>query len=224
MRPGEEEIIELVNAAVDGVATAEQQAELDRLAAASPDVREMYEATKDISRRLESMNVEAPADLRSWFVRHPVVALPRRAEARRYTFAAAWAAAAALVLVFLVIGRQQMTDTGATMAPPAWPVVERIAAPEATLLVRRQGEMVSLEVMVPRPERVQIAWDASQVTFVGVFDEKDASLRKASVQFTLRDPSKRAGVIVRARHGASSAVVVLSVEKREVLRSVVTLK
>ncbi len=223
MRPGEDEIIELVNAAVDGVATAEQQAELERLLATSPDVREMYEATKDIARRLEALNVEPPAGVRSWLVRSPV-ALPRRAEARRYTFAAAWAAAAALVLVFLVIGRQQMTDTGATMAPPAWPVVERIAAQEATLLVRRQGELVSLEVIAPRPESVEIAWDASRVTFVGVFDEKDASLRKASVQFTLRDPSKRAGVIVRARHGASAALVIVSVENREVLRSVVALK
>jgi hypothetical protein len=224
MRPGEEEIVELVNAAVDGVATPEQQNELESLVETSPDVREMYEATRDLVRRLEAMNVEPPANLRAWLGQRPsVIALPRRAEARRSTFIYGWAAAAAIVLVFLVIGRHQLTDTGATMAP-AWPVIQKIAAPEATLVARKDGDLVSLEVVVPRPAHVEIAWDPSQVTFVGVFDEKSASLRKRSVEFSLRDPSTRAGVIVRPRDGASSANVVVSVETREVLRGVVAMK
>ncbi|HSP17747.1 MAG TPA: hypothetical protein VLV78_23585 [Thermoanaerobaculia bacterium] len=226
MQPGDEEVVEIVNAAVDGVATPEQQAELQRLMATSPDVREMFESTREIAERLEAMNVEPPANLRSWSVAHlratRAAGDGHRSTGRRTIFAAAWAAAAALILVFLIIGRQQMTDTGATMAP-AWPVVERIASPDATLLVRRQGDMLSLEILVPQPETVRIAWDASQMTFVGVFDEKDASLGKASVVFSLRDPSQRAGVIVRPRGGASAAEVVVSVGRREVLRGVVKL-
>jgi hypothetical protein len=231
MQRGEEEIIDLVNAVVDGEATAEEETELRRLLLTSPQVRELFDSTREIARRLEEMrSIDPPIDLRRGIlealVERRASARRRRAEARRSTprrvFTIAWAAAAALVLAFLILGRRPMTDTGATMAP-AWPIVQKIVSERATLIVRRHADLYELEPVVSGSP-VSIHWDESKLTFIGVSDKKDASFGKASVKFTFHSPSQRAGVIVRPRDGASAAEVRVSVGNDEVLRVVVSLR
>lgn len=232
MKPGEGEIVELVNAVIDGVATAEQRDELDRLMASSPEVRQQFESELDIVRRLEGMReVEPPRELRIGVLQHLQrsssvgrggATLHRATSQRRATFAALWAAAAMLVLGFFIFERSQMTDTAATMAP-AWPVVRTVTAPRVTLLVRRSGDLWALEAVpgLSRPQIVTIGWDDSKVSLIGVLNDKDASFRKTSVEFTLRDRSERAGVVLRPRRGATAATVVVSAGSTEVLRTVV---
>jgi hypothetical protein len=232
MPRSEEEIVDLINGVVDGEATADEQAELQRLLVTSDEVRQLYDSTRAIAHRLEEMrSFDPPPDLRSRILEQVVwrraSACRGRAKARPYTgrrrwFAAAWAAAAAIVLVFLIVGRRPMTDTGATMAP-AWPVVQRVTSERATLLVRRNGNLFELQPIVSGSS-VSITWDDSRLTLIGVSDKKDASFGKASVKFTLRSPSQRAGVIVRLRDGASAAEVRLSVGNEEVLRTMLALR
>ncbi|HEY3055884.1 MAG TPA: hypothetical protein VGK31_08140 [Thermoanaerobaculia bacterium] len=226
MQRGEEEIVDLVNAVIDGEATAEQDVELQRLLVTSDEVRDLYDSMRTIAHRLEEMpSLDPPSDLRSSIL--GAVQASRRpakpAAGRHYTgLRLIWAAAAAIVLAFLILGRRPMTDTGATMAP-AWPVVQRITAERATLLVRRNGNLYELEPIVSGSP-VSVRWDDSKLTLIGVSDKRDASFGKASVQFTLRSPSQRAGVIVRPRDGANAAEVSVSVGKDEVLRTMVALR
>jgi anti-sigma factor RsiW len=228
MQRGEEEIIDLVNAVVDGEATAEEETELRRLLLTSPQVRELFDSTREIARRLEEMrSLEPPSELRRSILEQCGGRLLNRpvqkpATTRRRIFAYGWAAAAALVLAFLILGRRPMTDTGATMAP-AWPIVQKIVSERATLIVRRHADLYELEPVVSGSP-VSIDWDESKLTFIGVSDKKDASFGKASVKFTLHSPSQRAGVIVRPRDGASAAEVRVSVGNDEVLRVVISLR
>ena len=234
MTRGEDEIVELVNAVVDGEATAEEQAELEHLLATSPHARELFDLTRDIARRLEAMRTfDPPAELRKSIidsVERRASARRRRTEPLRFTrrrvFTLAWAAAAAIVLVFVIVGHHPMTDTGATMARAGalhWAEVARVPSQRGTLVVRRQGDLYSIEPVFngPHPLTISMGWDPSNVTLIGVSDEKDASFGKASVKFTLRDPSQRAVVIVRPRTGASAAPIWVSVGTAEVGRSVV---
>lgn len=222
MRPGEEEIIDLVNAVVDGEATAAQEAELQRLIVTSDQARELFDSTRAIAKRLEAMRTfDPPSDLRRSILeqvvwrRAPSPALLPREGARRHTrqrvFTFAWAAAAAVVLAFLLVGRRPMTDTGATMAP-AWPIVQKVVTPRATLIVRRQGDLFQLEA-VASGSPVTIGFDKTKLTLIGVSDEKDASLGKASSK-----------VVVRPRDGASAVSVWVSVGNLEVMKTIVALR
>ena len=194
---------------------------------------------EELTRRLEAMPVaEPPAELRAEILsavlgpRSSVLGSTGAGEPRTRIrgprtrwFTAGWAAAALLVLVFLVAyPRQQPADVGGTMAP-RWPVVDRIANERATLVVTRRGEFYALEAVIngPRPVTASIAWDEKTLAPTGVSLGFDASFRKDQVSFTLRNPSQRAGVIVRRLSGATTADVRISVDHQEVLRAAVPL-
>ncbi len=193
----------------------------------------------EISRRLNGMRViEPPGVLRASILEvirglgprasglgpaRPQFGQPRTS---RYVFAAGWAAAAALVLVFLVVQpkHRDSRDVAGTMAPN-WPVVERIANDQATLLVLRRGDFYALEAVIKgaRPVTASIAWDEKTLAPTGVSLGFDASFRKDQVTFTLRNPQQRAGVIVRRLGGATTADVRVSIGTQEVLRAAVPL-
>ncbi len=139
--------------------------------------------------------------------------------------AVAYAAAAMLVLVVLVMyPRHDRVDVEGTMAP-RWPVVERYSNDQATLTVTRRGEFYALEAVIhgARPLTTAITWDEKSLAATGVSLGFDASFGKDQVRFTLRDPSQRAGVIVRRVKGATTADVRVSIADHEVLRAAVPL-
>jgi hypothetical protein len=192
---------------------------------------------EELTRRLEAMPVaEPPAELRPGIMTAVDSVWPRGcargvwAEARTHTatrhwLTATWAAAAVLVLVFfLTYPSHQPADVGGTMAP-RWPVVDRIANDRATLVVTRRGEFYALEAVIngARPVTASIAWDEKTLAPTGVSLGFDASFRKDQVTFTLRDPSQRAGVIVRRLNRATTADVRVSVDHQEILRAAVPL-
>jgi hypothetical protein len=191
----------------------------------------------ELTRRLDAMPVaEPPAELRSGIMAAVDSVWPRasargvRAKARTHTAArhwltAAWAAAAVLVLVFfLAYPHHERTDVAGTMAP-RWPVVDRIANDRATLVVTRRGEFYALEAVIngARPVTAAIAWDEKTLAPTGVSLGFDASFRKDQVSFTLRNPSQRAGVIVRRLSRATTADIRVSVDNQEILRAAVPL-
>ena len=200
----------------------------------------------ELTRRLDAMPVlEPPADLRGSIMsglrpRASGLGLMRAVEPRpeargpgpvftrhRAWFAAAWAAAAVLVLVFLVAypRHHEPADVAGTMAPH-WPVVDRIANDRATLIITRRGEFFALEAAISgaRPVTASIAWDEKDLAPTGVSLGFDASFRKDQVTFTLRNPQQRAGVIVRRLSRATTADVRVSVNNHEVLRAAVPLE
>src|SRR5438093_2224872 len=160
MQRGEEEIVELVNAVIDGEATPEEKKEVQLLLLSSVETRELYDATKKIAQRLEGMPaLEPPEDLRESVLRVLASRRPSRPAGGRHHTALkfVWAAAAALVLGFLILGRKPMTDTTATMAP-SWPIVQRVKTERATLIVRHRGDLYELEA-IAAGSPVAIHWD-----------------------------------------------------------------
>lgn len=232
MRHGEEEITELVNAVVDGQATPEQQAELQELLRTSPETRALFEGTLDVAHRLEAMRVEEPPGELKTNILRSVRMEPRLQpgthrlkpvlhQRRRIYFAAGWAAAAAFVLAVVIFERREPSNTGATMAP----IVATYRSDEVTLVVRRQRDLYILEPVTPtRPANVRLSWDPEKLVFVGISGGEDAHSGKAQVSFTLREPSQRAGVILRPRPGAGAAEVLVLVNKAEMMRAVVPLQ
>jgi len=228
MRHGEEEITELVNAAVDGEATPEQQAELQELLRTSPETRALYDGTSDVARRLEAMRVEEPPGELKRSILERLRTPARQAGApvlhfsrRRMLFAAGWAAAAAFVLAVVIFERREPSNTGATMAP----IVATYRSDEVTLVVRRQRDLYILEPVTPtRPANVTLSWDPEKLVFVGISGGQDAHSGNAQVSFTLSEPSQRAGVIFRPRPGAGAAEVLVSVNEAEMMRAVVPLQ
>jgi hypothetical protein len=221
MQRGEEEIVELVNTVVDREATPAEEAELRRAISASDHARELFESTREIAQRLEALPREDfPAVVKQEVVEQIVWrrASARRGRtearpfARRRLFAFAWAAAAALALFVVMIGRPHLTDTGATMARP-----------HATLKVERNGDIYTLEPVFsgPFPSTISMSWDEEKLVFIGISDEKDASFGKAQVKFTLRDPSERVRVMVRPRGGSKAAEIRVWAGEEEVMRTVV---
>lgn len=203
---------------------------------------------EELDRRLDAMPVaEPPRSLRASVMevirglrpraaghahpafgsRHPRTE-DRGPRTRKYLFATGWAAAAALVLVFLVLqpkGHRDPGDFAGTMAPN-WPVVDRIANDQATLVVHRRGDFYALEAVIKgaRPVTASIAWDERTLAPTGVSLGFDALFRKDQVSFTLRNPQQRAGVIVRRLAGATTADVRVSIGNQEVLRAAVPLE
>ena len=187
---------ELVNLVIDGEATAEERAELERLLLTSPAAQALYQETRELCRRLDAMpRLEVPKAV-------PVKASVLPFRRRRVVFGLAWAAAAAFILfVFLNYPISQQHDTGATMAP----------AP--MFVVRQQGDAYALEPRVDeRPVRVTVEFDPQKVSLIGVSGGQDTSSGKTKVSFTLRDPADRAVVLVRPRGPADWASVRVSVE------------
>ena len=183
---------ELVNLVIDGVATAEERAELERLLASSPETRGLYDATLELCRRLDHMpRLEVPKA-------RPKV-LPFR-QRRRVVFGLAWAAAAAFVLVvFLRSPITHRRDTAATMAP--------------MFVVRQQGDAYVLEPRVDqRPVRVTVEFNPQKVTVVGVSGGEDTTSGNTKVSFTLRSSADRGTVIVRPRGPADWTDVRISVQ------------
>ena len=198
---------ELINLVVDGEASSEEKRELQEMILRSRETREAFEATRSLVARLEAMPVlELPA---APFV--PVARVDARRVTRRRVFTAVWAAAAAIILaVFLIQNNRDMPDTSATMAPPS------------NVVVLKKGTEFLLEPVLPsaRPLTVTMRWDPQVVEPVAISGGSDASLGHTTAKFTLRTPSERAGVLVRARGNASVAEIWVSAGG-QVSRSVV---
>lgn len=229
MQRGEEEITELVNAVVDGEATREQQADLQELLRTSPETRAVFEATKDVADKLSGVKSEEPpaeikldimARLRGGQAPSPVLSKSHKNRRRTY-FALGWAAAAAFVLAVIIFDRRQPANTGATMAP----IVATYRSDSASLVVRRERDLFILEPLpTAHPATVSLTWDPQKLSFVGITGGSDVHSGKAQASFTLREPSQRAGVILRPLPGTGAAEVLVSVNKAEVMRAVLPLR
>ncbi len=205
MQPDNERFIELVNLAADGQATPLQKAELEALLQLSDDARALDASTRELVSRLDRVEtVDPPIELRPNVMRRVRSATPHVARpgfTRRRRFALAWAAAAALVLMVLLVDRPRRTDDhGAVMAPAtAWPVVASLKAGEHALVIRQKGNLYRLEPAIsgPYPAVTTLSWDPEAAVLVAIPSRLDASSSAHKVEFTHHGAEDRAAVTIR---------------------------
>ena len=135
----------------------------------------------------------------------------------------AWAAAAALVLVFLAINRpgDVQNESAALMAPAAeWPIVETLKADTDIVVIRQKGNLYSIEPRIagPYPVTVALEWDPALGTPVAISGGPDASSSKHKAEFILRGAEDRASVMVR-RLGEEPFEIRVAVAGYEVARA-----
>lgn len=228
MQSDDERLLELINLVQDGQATPEQQADLQAILAESPRARDLDSGARELQARLEAMKrLDPPADLKPAVMEHvrgggqvqPMTA----ASSRRRRFTMAWAAAAGLVLLFLIIHRpgQVHDETAALMAPAAeWPIVETLEAEPDKIVIRQKGNLYSIQPRIsgPYPVTLVMEWDASAATLVAIPPGPDASSSVHKAEFILRGADDPASVMIR-RTGEQPVEIRVAVAGDEVIRA-----
>jgi ferric-dicitrate binding protein FerR (iron transport regulator) len=139
-----QDIEELMQLAVDGVATSEQSAELQRVLASSPEVRAKFEGLQSLVTKLDSVPlVDAPPVIR-WWKKDDSRGRLSSTRRTRFWFAVAYAAAAMLIVVLavrhaMVSGRSSAASMVAIQEQ--WPVI----AEKDGVTVRSNGDEIVVE-------------------------------------------------------------------------------
>jgi hypothetical protein len=183
----------------------------------------------EIERRIENLpSVEPPADLRSAIMgavtaQVPLAATPPHGHRRRYAFALGWAAAAAILLTFLVIARPMITDEPvATMAPFAG----SYEANGVAVTVRQSGELLFVEpvLQIDSPVSITVRWDPNALALAGVSGASDASSQNNQTTFLLDRAGQRAAVSLGVHPAARTTEVLILVDGEEAIRADVSLQ
>lgn len=166
-----------------------------------------------LAHRLNAMPlIEPPADLHGSImgaIRREVARVKTPAsQRRRQFFAAGWAIAAAIVLVFLVMIPRDDSPVPATMAPE-----------DVTMEVVRTDRAVRLELAAARKVSISIRLHPQSAVVAGVSGAEEASFRDNLTTFTLHGPSQRAVVELRPRGDPRPATVMVSADGKEVIRT-----
>lgn len=167
---------ELIHAVLDDEASPDQKARLQELAARSPDVREEFEAVRQLFADLKAAGqTEVPAGLAENVLRElrrrprppaPVRAFEPARARRRNLFVAGWAAAAILAIVVAwPLVRPAIDDPAVSSGAmvdreTGWSEVARAVTPSGSMsaTLRRNGDAFSIEASLRSPGSVRIAW------------------------------------------------------------------
>lgn len=209
----DERTLELIQLAVDGEATESDRAELDAILTNSAEARTMWEAMRDVARRLDGVPVAEPphvrpavlerirSSVRTDFSRSRLTRVGPYTFRRRTVLAVVYAVAAAIVIGVgvdrLLVERVRPQESAASMVTPDvndWPLVTRTA----DVTVRALGDRYAVQ-----PRTGVVDWEHRKLELV----ERMGS-----------------SVILQRRHGATgSAMIRLSIAGREVFRTPVSL-
>jgi anti-sigma factor RsiW len=178
----DERTLELMNLAVDGQATTDEQIELHTRLEQNPEAQVLFDEMRHFARELDSQpHPEPPPETRQNVL--AAISASSRPKVvpfspRRKAFIAAYAVAAAVILGValypVLLDRPSAafdpSDAAGTMAPrsgsPAadptleWPEIVSTGLPDAGALAvaRQQGDRVALEVKVPFGKEVTVRW------------------------------------------------------------------
>ena len=158
-----QDIEELMQLAVDGAATPQQQAELRAALETSPPDQERFQSLETLTRRLGAVPMIDPPGVK------PAVMAAIRPAARVRPFRAAkrWfpiAYAAAALLVIAIAVQQAIvppSKSSATLMPVDGPVIARVSSPEATMAIHQDGDEYLVEVTSSSTYELEV--DASKL-------------------------------------------------------------
>ena len=158
-------IEELMQLAADGAATPEQRIELQRFLASNPEARAKFESLQSLVNKLDSVPMaDAPAITNFWT---PSVSAWQPRRASRRWFAVAYAAAAVLIVAIGV--HHAMVPGHATSASMTaideWRVAGRAVAPNASVIVRTNGDEFVVEIRTSLG--VSMQYDRSKLVETG---------------------------------------------------------
>jgi anti-sigma factor RsiW len=209
-----ESSIEMIHLVIDGEASPQQHAEVQKLLAGSPEALHFYESMRDLARELDAIPAPAApglknqvlADLRQGRGAQPAPVVPIRTPAhrrRRLVVGFAWAAAAVLLVVVavdrLVVSGDRVVPTQAAASMPsrdvdAWPLLNRVASEDGTLTIRRSGERFALQFLPEPPDTLTISWDDEKLDFLSesedgtlILQRRDGVAGSAAVSVLLED-------------------------------------
>ena len=207
--------LEIIQLAIDGQATAEDEARLREILATSAEAQAAYDALADLVRHLEAVPLIDPPGIRESVLPrlHPARVTPFRAR-RRTVLAFAYAAAAVIVIGVAIHRAIPPPRSAATMVhmEEDFPVVAQLSSPEGTMTIRRNGDEYELQAKVIGEGPVSLEWDGQK-------------LSPATGMATFGDRSKPIRLILRRRSGASgSAVIRLRFPQKEILKTTVELR
>jgi hypothetical protein len=206
--------LEIMQLAVDGEATPEQEAQLREFLNASPELRATYEALRGLARELDAVPLLDPPGIRRSVLSQlrPSRGMPLRS--RRNVVLAFAYAAAAVIIVGVVVHRAipPAKDSAATMVRPEvedWPLIARAASAEAKITVRRNGDQFLVDVSGAGQGPCLLQWDGRKLAP----PEGRAAFQKRPVQLRLQ---RRAGA-------SGPAVIALQLPDRPDLRATIDL-
>lgn len=181
-----------------------------------------------IGREIEQFpSLDPPPDLRASIMGALAAtpapsAVPAR-RSRRWTFAVGWAAAAAIILSFLVIARPYVTERPvATMAPLA----RTYESEQLTVTVRRAGDLLYVEpaLKTEGPVTIIVRWDPNSVAFSGISGAADASSQNNQTTFLMQGPGDRVAVSLGIHPAARSTELRIVADGEEIVRTDVSLE
>jgi hypothetical protein len=162
-----QDIEELMQLAVDGAATPQQQAELRAALETSAPDRERFQSLETLTQRLNAVPMVDPPGVKPAVLAsiRPAARVRPFRPAKRW-FPIAYAAAALLVIAFLVQHAiVPSSRSSATMMPVDGPVVARVSSPQASMAIHEDGDEYFVEVA--GPSTYELNFDDSKLDRVG---------------------------------------------------------
>lgn len=223
---------DLIQGAVDGTLTPEEQGELERLLARSAPSRAELESQLALTRALNDVPLVSVPSVRDSVLerirsleRQRPVPFPYKRRNRRRAFVLGWAAAAAVVIA---VGIQQIPHFAALNGDRAggamtrtgvdeWTTVGRLARDGSTLTIQQNGDRFTFLPRVPADVPVTIEWNPEQLTFeeaTAITDRREA--RGGRVTFPAR--SQQTSLVLENQHRNGKAVVTVTAAGKELFR------
>jgi anti-sigma factor RsiW len=166
--PDTEELTELMQLVADGEATPQEEARLRAILASSPAAAAELETLKALVSQLNNVPLVNPPGVRPAVMSQISASMWGRASARprhrrKRLFAALYAAAAIVIVLFAVHRNVAPRTSSATMTriEEEWPIVARASAANARLTVRGSGDEFIVDVNSKLP--YSLDWDATRL-------------------------------------------------------------
>jgi anti-sigma factor RsiW len=179
-----QDIEELMQLEVDGLATREQSAELQRMLGASPELRVKFEALQSLVQKLDSVPmVDGPPVIRWW--KNDSRGRLSSTRRTRVWFAAAYAAAAMLIVVLAVrhaIVSGRSTAASMVAIQEQWPVI----AEKAGVTVRSNGDEIAIE----SSSAFSISYDHSKLEQIDVAHYRRLASGATTLKVILLSPQQ----------------------------------
>ena len=209
----EERTTELIHLAVDGEATETDLKELDDLLAQSAEARVMRDEIENIVRQLNGIPVVEPPHIKEQVLSeishaNTLRVVPFRPR-RRFAAVAVWAVAAALVIGFGVqqwVQQHRSVQAGQASASMLrtnfsdWETVANVPSANATLIIRRNGDLFAVQPVLASPVPISIRWDAGRFDLAEAYPTPEASRDAADVSFGAS--KKQPTIVLRRRPDA----------------------